>query len=112
LKLIFDPFRPAQVGEEASDAARSFWRFRPFREQFALAGAPKNIQQLVAVLTADGTDPAVMDEARDLLQQVRDWRKNPFDPHAIARTRTITYMTSVVMKFLDVLIDWGDSLFA
>lgn len=113
LKLIFDPFRPAQVGEEGNEAARSFWRFRPFREQFFDGSdAPRNIQQLVALLTGDASDPTATAAAQDLLRQVLDWRQNPFDAHAIARTRPIAYMTAVVMKFLDVLIDWGDQLFA
>ena len=36
---------------------------------------------------------------------------NPFDPHAIARFRTTAFQKAVVMKYLDNLIAWGDSLF-
>src|SRR4029077_4518811 len=35
----------------------------------------------------------------------------PFHPHAIARTRIAAYQYYVVMKYLDNLIAWGDSLF-
>ncbi|MCC6874872.1 MAG: hypothetical protein IT378_11255, partial [Sandaracinaceae bacterium] len=113
LRVIFDPYRPAQAGESADEATRSYWRFRPFREEFASGtSAPRNIQQLLAVLTASASNPAALGDARDLLQQILDWRRNPFDPHAIARTRIVTYMASVVMKFLEVLLDWGDELFA
>jgi hypothetical protein len=40
------------------------------------------------------------------------YRANPFSPHAIARTRLSAYAKSVVMKYVDNLLDWGDSLFA
>jgi len=38
-------------------------------------------------------------------------RNKPFQPHAVARTRPLAYQYSVVMKYLDNLIAWGDYLF-
>ena len=38
-------------------------------------------------------------------------RNNPFQPHAVGRTRFLAYQYCVVMKYLDNLIAWGDSLF-
>jgi hypothetical protein len=38
-------------------------------------------------------------------------RKNPFQPHVVARTRFLAYQYCVLMKYLDNLIAWGDSLF-
>ncbi len=35
----------------------------------------------------------------------------PFSPHIVARTRPTAYQWYVVMKYLDNLIAWGDSLF-
>jgi hypothetical protein len=43
---------------------------------------------------------------------VRAWRKNPFKPHLVARLRTTAYQKTVVMKYLDNLIAWGDQLFS
>jgi hypothetical protein len=40
------------------------------------------------------------------------YRRDPFSPHAIARTRMSAYAKSIVMKYIDNLLDWGDSLFA
>jgi len=40
------------------------------------------------------------------------YRTDPFNPHIIARTRMSAYAKSVVMKYIDNLLDWGDSLFA
>ncbi len=39
------------------------------------------------------------------------YRKDPFNPHAIARLRPTAYQRNVVMKYVDNLIDWGDQLF-
>ena len=38
-------------------------------------------------------------------------KNKPFQPHAVARTRQLAYQYCVVMKYLDNLIAWGDSLF-
>jgi hypothetical protein len=37
--------------------------------------------------------------------------ENPFQPHVVARTRPGAYQWYIVMKYLDNLIAWGDSLF-
>jgi hypothetical protein len=47
----------------------------------------------------------------ELLKQVDTWKENPFQPHLIAQFRTVAYQKSVVMKYIDNLIAWGDSLF-
>ena len=39
------------------------------------------------------------------------WQKYPFDPHLIARNRITPYQKTVVMKYIDNLIAWGDQLF-
>ena len=46
-----------------------------------------------------------------LVQDVTDWRNNPFQPHYIAQYRTVAYQKTAVMKYLDHLIAWGDNLF-
>jgi Tc toxin complex TcA C-terminal TcB-binding domain/Neuraminidase-like domain/Salmonella virulence plasmid 28.1kDa A protein len=66
------------------------WRYREFRG----LEAPR----LKDVLT----DPAALEA----------YRRDPFNPHAIARLRLSAYQKSIVMKYIDNLIDWGDSLFA
>ena len=46
-----------------------------------------------------------------MLNQVSQYEKNPFDPDAIARLRPSAYQKAVVMKYLEMLIAWGDSLY-
>ncbi|MCC5907083.1 MAG: ribosomal protein L7/L12 [Balneolaceae bacterium] len=43
---------------------------------------------------------------------LEQFRRNPFNPHAVARMRLNAYRKSVVMKYVDNLVDWGDHLFA
>ena len=40
------------------------------------------------------------------------YESDPFNPHAIARLRLSAYAKSVVMKYVDNLLDWGDRYFA
>lgn len=40
------------------------------------------------------------------------YKKDPFNPHAIARLRLSAYQKCIVMKYIDNLLDWGDSLFS
>ena len=51
---------------------------------------------------------------RDILTDTKAlevYKKDPFDPHAIARLRISSYQKSIVMKYIDNLLDWGDYLF-
>ncbi len=43
--------------------------------------------------------------------QYQQWLEHPFNPHAIAQTRVVAYMRYVIMRYLDNLLAWGDSLF-
>jgi hypothetical protein len=64
------------------------------------------------MLAGDTATPGYSTQAKkDLEDQVLDWRTHPFDPHRIARYRTVAYQKTVVMKYLDNLIAWGDFLF-
>jgi len=96
---IFDP-----TDTSSGLAPQRFWRFRPFKEQ----GQGIPIRELIRRL-ADSTDHSK--EKADLLATIAEWRKNPFDPHVVARLRPQAHMYSVVMKYLDNLIAWGDQLF-
>jgi Tc toxin complex TcA C-terminal TcB-binding domain/Neuraminidase-like domain/Salmonella virulence plasmid 28.1kDa A protein len=68
------------------------WRYREFRE----------LDPLATTLRATLTDPAAL----------AAYRGDPFNPHAIARLRPGAYEKAIVMKYVDNLLDWGDSLFA
>lgn len=80
---VFDP-------ASAESGPDRVWRCREFRG--------RTVESLRAALT----DGAALDA----------YRKDPFNPHAIARARLNAYQKSTVMKYVDNLLDWGDSLFA
>lgn len=44
-------------------------------------------------------------------QEINTYLKDPFDPHAIATLRKTAYRKSIVMAYIDNIIDWGDMLF-
>ena len=82
-------FNPTASEPGVTEAKRP-WRYRGFRDQ--------DIQSLRAALTdADA---------------LAAYRADPFNPHAIARLRPGAYQKSIFMKYIDNLLDWGDSLFS
>lgn len=80
---IFDPTSPDTDRDRV-------WRYRELRGR-----TPETLRQM---LTDDGALEA--------------YRRDPFNPHAIARLRLSAYQKAIVMKYIDNLLDWGDTLFA
>lgn len=102
LRKIFDP-----TASDGSAPAR-YWKIKPFFE----SATPPSIHNLLLLLHYDGTDEQIT-QARDAFEdQIWRWRRSPFDPHLIASLRDGTYQRAVVMRTIDNLIAWGDSLFA
>ncbi len=91
--FIFDP-----TNTDAIDAPQRFWVTRPFYEQNSEDYRKQRIENLLKDIGAN-------------LDQIRAWKNNPFKPHLIARYRMVAYQKTVVMKYIDNLIAWGDQLF-
>lgn len=89
---IFDP----TVSE--GDAPQRYWKIKPFVEY----NDSLTVMNLMNEINAHDTDAE---------NQVSEWEQNPFNPHLIARMRLVAYMKNVLMKYIDNLIAWGDSLF-
>jgi hypothetical protein len=95
---IFDPTANETIAvpgglspeERARREADRVWRYREFRGLDA------------ASLRAQLTDAGAIEA----------YRRDPFNPHAIARLRVSAYQKAIVMKYVDNLLDWGDQLFA
>jgi hypothetical protein len=80
-----------------------YWNYLPF---FA------NYDQTDSLLETLGLKKTTTQYEHDQFSRlIDDWRRNPFRPHLIARTRTVAYQKHVVMKYLDNLIAWADDLF-
>ncbi len=91
--FIFDP-----TNVEAAATPQRFWVTRPFFERSDEDYRKQRIETLLADLGSN-------------LDQIRAWRNDPFNPHKIARYRPVAYQKTVLMKYLDNLIAWGDQLF-
>jgi Tc toxin complex TcA C-terminal TcB-binding domain/Neuraminidase-like domain/Salmonella virulence plasmid 28.1kDa A protein len=97
LHIVFDP----TLGRTDS-SSRDYWRFKPFRvEPIELS-----IEQELVELAVGGSD--LSDKIAKLIDA---WKKLPFQPHLIARSRHRAYQFFVVLKYVDNLISWGDQLF-
>jgi hypothetical protein len=103
--FIFDPTSNDPIGSDPNSTNR-FWQFLAFRGQ----GTPTGIDALLELLSQPpGELSADQQQMRDdVLTGYRAILANPFQPHAVARTRQIAYQYNVVMKYLDNLIAWGD----
>ena len=103
--LVFDPTST----DTSVPPPMRFWKCLAFRNN-PVSLDINSLLQLLSMpdnqLTADQkqSKAAILTEYNAMLQ-------DPFQPHAIARTRTSSYQWYVVMKYLDNLIAWGDSLF-
>jgi hypothetical protein len=98
LKMCHYVFNPYEKG--SGSGKERFWQFPPFK----VVDAENVLEALFMGLihnTQDNTPG----------QQIDEWRNKPFQPHVIARSRPSAYMKWVVMKYLDILIGWGDYLF-
>lgn len=96
---IFDP----TCNDTSVDAPERFWKFLRFRNETNT----DFIQELLTEL-AKGEDNELKSRMEKSIQA---WRDKPFQPHVIARTRYLAYQMNVVMKYIDNLVAWGDSLF-
>jgi hypothetical protein len=89
-----------------------YWITKPFFETTGTQYVQHRIDNILHMLAGDTSVPGYSAQAKkDLEDQVLDWRTNPFEPHRIANYRTVAYQKTVVMKYLDNLIAWGDYLF-
>jgi hypothetical protein len=103
--LIFDPTST----DSSVPAPERFWKSFVFRNGAAI----QDINALLALLSTPDAqlDPAQIQAKTDVITGYNGILAHPFEPHIVARTRPSAYQWYVVMKYLDNLIAWGDSLF-
>jgi Tc toxin complex TcA C-terminal TcB-binding domain len=111
-RTIFDP-----TGGAPGTGPERFWFVRPFRDILSVANLHANLDTLATtnpeasliknLLEAHFADPVV----EEMIAMTIAWLENPSDPHRIARSQPYAYQKAVVMKYIDHLLQWGDSLF-
>ena len=97
--LVFDPTST----DTSVPPPERFWKSFVFRNDLPI----QNINTLISLLS----DPAQSQAKTNIITGYNAILANPFDPFVVARTRPSAYQWYVVMKYLDNLIAWGDSLF-
>lgn len=100
---IFDPTSTDTTVLNPDTPQQKYWITKPF---YATTKADYYKQKIENLLLAIAQGDA---EAR---AQVEEWRDNPFNPHLIARMRTVAYQKNVLIKYIQTLIAWGDQLFS
>ena len=109
--FIFNPIGVESAVPGGSPMSK-YWITKPFFETTDPQYVQQRIENILRMLAGDTSVPGYSPQAKkDLEDQVLDWRTNPFEPHRIANYRTVAYQKTVVMKYLDNLIAWGDYLF-
>ena len=104
--LVFDP---TSNDSTISGSAR-YWRFLGFRTMPHVKGI-EGLFTLLSTPDAQITDADLKNAKKDFIEAYRRSVREPFKPHVVAGTRPLAYQYYVVMKYLDNLIAWGDSLF-
>ncbi len=99
---IFDPTNTDNATATPDTPQQKFWITKPFYQTTKADYYQQKIEHiLLAVAKGDAAVRA----------QVSEWRANPFNPHLIARMRTVAYQKNLLIKYIQTLIAWGDQLF-
>ncbi|MBC7816723.1 MAG: hypothetical protein IAG10_07540, partial [Planctomycetaceae bacterium] len=77
---------------------KRFWMFPPFEE-----AESENVLAHVF--------GSLMPNRPDTENGINAWRDKPFQPHVVARSRPSAYMKWVAMKYIEILIAYGDFYF-
>jgi len=89
LEYIFNPTiakdTDKTIGHDGNQQDR-FWRFLKLRDL--------SIESMQSILT--NTD------------QINAYNDHPFEPNEIAKLRSSTYQKAIVMRYVDILLEWGD----
>lgn len=95
---IFDPSAVGAASDTSGDNSK-YWKFQPFKA-LANSDAKETLEKMFLQLAPQTEDSAVT-----------AWRDDPFSPHAVARNRPVAYMKCVAMKYIEIMITYGDYYF-
>jgi hypothetical protein len=95
LQMCHYVFNPSAQGLDD----KRFWQFPPFKD----IDAANVLEKLFL-----GLQPNTPDASKG---PINEWRNHPFQPHVVARSRPSAYMKWVVMKYIEILIAYGDYYF-
>ncbi|MFI7575647.1 hypothetical protein [Micromonospora sp. NPDC049497] len=90
----------------AYDPPYRYWMVKPFTSNVG-----ETIQTMLATLAGDDPSSESVELRADLEAQIAAYIADPFNPWAIARLRITAYQKAVVIKYVQTVLEWGDSLF-
>jgi hypothetical protein len=89
-EYIFDPAAVSKGEVPPPEAPNSvYWQYLPLRSL-----KPTSLVEMLTDSTA-----------------IEAWNANPFDPHTVAQLRPVAYEKTIVMHYIDNVLDWADSRF-
>ncbi|MCX4239611.1 Tc toxin subunit A-related protein [Paraliomyxa miuraensis] len=97
-------FNPTEGGTTPTPSR--YWKVKPLFE-----AERSDVAEQLESLHYEGDDAAKNKLCTETRDEIAQWRKNPFRPHALARLRHSAYQRWVLMRYLDNLVQWGDHLF-
>jgi hypothetical protein len=98
---IFDPTNSDTNTANPDTPQQKFWITKPFYETTKADYYKQKIENLLLLIAQGQVD----------LVQIEGWRDNPFNPHLVARMRTVAYQKSILIKYIKTIIAWGDQLY-
>ena len=102
LRYVFDP-----RGSSNDPAPQRYWNTKPFYQRDA---ADYGRQMVSAILDKLAHDPSGAVET-ELADAVLEWRRNPFKPYLVARSRTVAFQQAIVHLTAKLFIGRGDQYF-
>ncbi|KAK3386446.1 hypothetical protein B0H63DRAFT_540294 [Podospora didyma] len=101
LEVCHTIFDPSAIGASTDTTGdnKKYWKFFPFKD-LANTDAKESLEKLFL-----GMQPQQSND------KVNDWRNHPFSPHAVARARPVAYMKWIAMKYIEIMIAYGDYYF-
>ncbi|PVH76117.1 hypothetical protein DL98DRAFT_497477 [Cadophora sp. DSE1049] len=95
---LFDPTITGSANRTSGDNSQ-FWKFEPFKA-LANTDARESLEQIFLALTPGAPDA-----------DISTWRDKPYSPHVVARSRPVAYMKWIAMKYIEILVAYGDYYF-
>jgi hypothetical protein len=100
---IFNPTNIDNAVIDINTPQQKFWITKPFYETTKADYYKQKIENLLLAIAKGDSE---------LKKQVDEWRDNPFNPHLIARMRTVAYQKSILIKYIKTIIAWADQQFS
>ena len=97
-RQVFDPT------VATGSSPQRFWRFKYFHEDYHESEPYQTLIRWLTGLTDGSND-------KDQAHVVAAWRRDPFNPHRVARLRAGAYARWVVTRTVETLVNWGDARF-